>query len=79
VAVRWRDVVEDVAAWQHGEPDVEPVEVLTVGILWAKKKDHILVIRDLYAEQDSGDPVTGGRIAIPKGMIVSLKELNKPE
>lgn len=72
-------MVEDVAAWQHGEPDVEPVEVLTVGILWAKKKDHILVIRDLYAEQDSGDPVTGGRIAIPKGMIVSLKELNKPE
>lgn len=70
-------MIEDVAEWKHGEPEIAPVLVLTVGILYAKKKDHIIVIRDLYQDQDNGDPVTGGRIAIPKGMIVSVTELNK--
>ena len=54
---------------------LEPVQVTTVGILYAKKKGHVVVVRDLY--QDDDDPVTGGRIAIPTGMIVEMVELEK--
>jgi hypothetical protein len=74
VAVVWRDVLDDTNEWQHGEPNLEPVQVTTVGILYEKKKDHILIVRDLYMD-DVGEPVTGGRVAIPKGMIVKITEL----
>lgn len=76
VAVIWKDVLDDSNEWQHGPPTLEPVAVTTVGILYEKKKDHILIIRDLYID-DNGEPVTGGRVAIPKGMIVSITELEK--
>ena len=76
VAVVWKDVLDDSNEWQHGPPTLEPVAVTTVGILYEKKKDHILIIRDLYID-DNGEPVTGGRVAIPKGMIVSITELEK--
>jgi hypothetical protein len=76
VAVLWLDVLDDTNEWQHGEPSLEPVQVTTVGILYEKKKDHILIVRDLYID-DAGEPVTGGRVAIPKGMIVAIIELEK--
>ena len=76
VAVVWKDVIDDTNEWQHGPPTLEPVAVTTVGILYEKKKDHILIVRDLYID-DNGGPVTGGRVAIPKGMIVSITELEK--
>lgn len=76
MAVIWKDVLDDSNEWQHGPPTIEPVAVTTVGILYEKKKDHILIIRDLYID-DNGEPVTGGRVAIPKGMIVSITELEK--
>lgn len=76
VAIVWKDVIDDTNEWQHGDPTIEPVAVTTVGILYEKKKDHILVVRDLYID-DNGGPVTGGRVAIPKGMIVSITELEK--
>lgn len=76
VAVVWKDVLDDTNEWQHGEPTIAPVEVTTVGILYEKKKDHILIVRDLYID-DAGEPVTGGRVAIPRGMIVAITELEK--
>ena len=76
MAVIWKDVLDDTNEWQHGSPTIEPVAVTTVGILFEKKKDHILIVRDLYID-DTGEPVTGGRVAIPKGMIVSITELEK--
>jgi hypothetical protein len=76
VAVIWHDVLDDSNEWKHGVPNLAPVAVTTVGILFEKKKDHILVVRDLYID-DAGEPVTGGRVAIPRGMIVSMTELEK--
>lgn len=76
VAIVWHDVQDDTNEWKHGEPGIEPVTVTTVGILYEKKKNFVVVVRDLYRD-DEGGPVTGGRIAIPKGMIVSMVELEK--
>ena len=76
VAIVWHDVQDDTNEWKHGEPGIEPVTVTTVGILYERKKGYVVVVRDLY-QDDEGGPVTGGRIAIPKGMIVSMVELEK--
>jgi hypothetical protein len=47
--------------------------ITTVGILYHTKKDHIVVVRDLYS--DDGGFVTGGRLAIPKGVVKEIIEL----
>jgi hypothetical protein len=70
VAVLWYDIVDDTNDWKHGEPTIEPMLITTVGILYNTKKDHIILVRDLYS--DEGGFVTGGRLAIPKGVIKEI-------
>lgn len=66
--VQWNDTHEDSNEWQHGEPTIAPVLVRTVGHLFSETKSHLILVRDYYLDE-AGQPVTGGRIAIPRGMI----------
>lgn len=75
VLVRWTDIVDDGAEWKEGDFKLEPVLVRTVGMIWRKNKAHLTLVRDVY-KADDGSYVTGGRIVIPSGTIVSIDELD---
>jgi len=75
VKVTWRDIVDDSNEWRHGEFDLDPVTVITVGTLWRKTKASLTLVRDLY--WSGSEYVTGGRIVIPTGTIVAIDELDE--
>lgn len=76
VMVIWKDILDDEPTWKHGEVSMEPQEIETVGFLLKNEKDKVIIVRDHYL--DEGEMVTGGRLVIPKGVIVKIVKL-KPE
>jgi len=76
VMVFWKDILDDEPIWKKGKVELEPPVVLTVGFIIHKDKEKIIISRDHYLEDD--EQVTGGRLAILKGVIVKIVKL-KPE
>jgi hypothetical protein len=75
VKVTWRDIVDDHNEWHHGDFQLEPVTVVTVGMIWRKTKAQITLVRDVY--WSGTEYVTGGRVVIPTGVIVGIDELDE--
>lgn len=51
--------------------------VITVGILWRDCGSYLLILRDFYYDHAASQWVTGGRIAIPKGVIVAMRKVGE--
>lgn len=77
MAVVWRDILEDVNGWLDAKVKLEPVYVTTVGILFMDYPDYLLIVRDMYYNPEINEWVLGGRMAIPKGVIVSQVKLGE--
>lgn len=73
--VIWKDIVDDDNEWKRGDVKLEPQLITTVALLIKKEKDKITLVRDHYV--DEHDMVTGGRLVIPRGVIVEMHKLVK--
>lgn len=69
--------MEDTPRWGDGTEGLAPVTVYTVGAVLEKHRGHVVVARDIYWDPDSGSLVTGGRLALPNGMIVSKAKIGE--
>lgn len=63
--------------WGDGTEGVRPVVVHTIGVLLQRTKEFVVVVRDAYWDRTSGEVVTGGRLALPTGMIIKTIKLGE--
>lgn len=71
VVVRWLDA-QSGACWADSSDYPAPIPVTTVGMLITKSKSHVVVSGSLCYDGDIGES-----IAIPMGMVQSIKQLGR--
>ncbi len=74
VEVIWDDAASNSESWVNVKDITEPEQVITVGYLVKKTKTSLTVAASVSNEELHED-IVGNTMTIPRGMIVSFREL----
>lgn len=83
VEVIWDDAASNSEAWVHKDDMESPEQVITIGFV-IKEDDRAIYIASSIANDEDHEDTVGNTMTIPKGMIVSRREVrlssvrNKP-
>lgn len=74
VEVIWDDAASNTSSWVHIDDIATPERVNTTGFLVKEEEGYITVANSVSAVEEGNDTV-GNTMTIPKGMIISRREV----
>lgn len=74
VEVKWDDAASNSEAWVHKDDMEAPEQVITIGFV-IKEDERAVYIASSVANDEDHEETVGNTMTIPKGMIVSRRNI----